>query len=240
MNASEVDLFRPARANRRQVLGGAAAGALLMLAGARAAWALSDDAEGLLTAARRNHGNAAARLLERGVNPNFVGADGQTPMTLALQLGSGTVFDALMASSATNVEFPNAHGETPLMIAAIRGNLDAVRRLVRVGAHVNRPQWTPLHYAAAGASDDQVAIVELLLDKQADINARSPNGTTPLMMAAQYGTDAVAKLLMARGADPHLKNQLGLTAADFARRVSRQALAEAIERYAQQVPVHTE
>ena len=62
--------------------------------------------------------------------------------------------------------------------------------------------------------------MELLLENHAYIDAESPNGTTPLMMAAHYGTPAAVKLLLEAGADPTLKNQLGLTAIDFARRAT--------------------
>jgi ankyrin repeat protein len=76
-----------------------------------------------------------------------------------------------------------------------------------------------LHYAATGG---QVALIQLLLEHHAYIDAESPNGTTPLMMAAQYGTLAAVKALLQAGADPTLKNQLGLTAEDFAIQAGRQ------------------
>ena len=48
------------------------------------------------------------------------------------------------------------------------------------------------------------------------------------MMAAQYGTREALQLLLEEGADPALKNQLGLTATDFALRVDRREAADAI------------
>jgi ankyrin repeat protein len=48
------------------------------------------------------------------------------------------------------------------------------------------------------------------------------------MMAAQYGSDAALKLLIEEGADPTIKNDLGLTALDFANRADRPATAEII------------
>ena len=50
-------------------------------------------------------------------------------------------------------------------------------------------------------------------------------GTTPVMMAAMYGSEASVKVLMARGADLKRKNDLGLTVADFADRAGRDKLA---------------
>jgi ankyrin repeat protein len=60
-----------------------------------------------------------------------------------------------------------------------------------------------------------------LLENYAYIDAQSPNGSTPLMMAAQYGTEATVKLLLEAGADPMLRNDLGLSAIDFAQRAER-------------------
>ena len=59
-------------------------------------------------------------------------------------------------------------------------------------------------------------MVRVLLQHHAYIDAPSPNGTTPLMMAAHYGNPLVTKLLLEEGADPRLKNDLGLSVLDFA------------------------
>lgn len=222
----------PVRARRRVVLAALAAGLWM---GAPLALAQSGDVADLFTAVVRDNGSTVARLLQKGVDPNVRDAKGQTPMVLALQQGNMNAFNALMASPRTNVEFRNSHDESPLMIAAIRGNHEAVVRLERQGAHVNKPKWTPLHYAASGTSDDQVRITDFLLEKHAFIDAQSPNGTTPLMIAAQYGTEGVVRLLIESDADPLMKNQLGMTAVDFAKRAGRDRLAAELQRYEQQV-----
>ena len=48
------------------------------------------------------------------------------------------------------------------------------------------------------------------------------------MMAAMYGNTSTLKLLVDEGADPTLKNQLGLTAVDFAQRADRKEMVELI------------
>ena len=111
------------------------------------------------------------------------------------------------------------------MMAALKGQVDLVKKLIERNADVNKTGWTPLHYAA---TNGHLAIIELLLENHAYIDAESPNGTTPLMMAAHYGSPAAVKLLLEAGADPGLKNQLGLTAADFAKRANRQDAADLI------------
>ncbi|MNC96496.1 Ankyrin repeats (3 copies) [compost metagenome] len=72
-------------------------------------------------------------------------------------------------------------------------------------------------------------MVELLLARGAPIDARSPNGTTPLMMAARYGAIDAADLLARRGADRTLRNDRGLNAADFAAGAGRDDLAQRLQ-----------
>lgn len=171
---------------------------------------------------------AITALLRRGFDPNTRNPQGQPGLILALQLGSLGAFSALMANRAVQVDARNPQDETPLMMAALKGHAAAARALLARGADVNKPGWTPLHYAATGTTAEQARIVALLLEQHAYIDAESPNGTTPLMMAAQYGTYDALQALLDAGADPALKNQLGLTAVDFAMRVGRIPAAERI------------
>ena len=184
--------------------------------------------EDFFVAILRDDDAAIAALLRRGFDPNTRDPKGQVGLTIALQNGSSKAFAALLASSQVNVEARIAQDESPLMMAALKGNLEAVKALLARDADVNKTGWAPLHYAASAGSRQHVAIIALLLENHAYIDATSPNGTTPLMMAAQYGSNEAVQLLLDEGADPTLKNQLGLTAADFALRVSRTESADKI------------
>ena len=114
------------------------------------------------------------------------------------------------------------------MMAAIKGQVDLAQALIARGADVNREGWTPLHYAVSAPSEDgsDLKMVALLLEHHAYIDAASPNGTTPLMMAAQYGTRSAVQLLIKEGADPAVKNQAGQTAKDFAERADRSEVVQ--------------
>ena len=171
-----------------------------------------------------------ADLLRRGFDPNARDARRQPAVVVALFKDSRKVAAVLLASRKLKVEARNAKDESPLMMAALRGNLAAARTLIARDADINKTGWTPLHYAASSGADDAPAMVALLLEHSAYIDAASPNGTTPLMMAAQYGKIDVARLLLREGADPTLKNQQGLTALDFARKAERDGLARDIIR----------
>jgi ankyrin repeat protein len=161
-------------------------------------------------------------LLERGFDPNTVSPQGQSPLYLALQVDSLKVAEVLWRHPTLQVDASNPLGETPLMMAALRGRIDWCERLVARGAAVNRSGWTPLHYAASGS---EPKVVEWLLARGAAVDALSPNGTTPLMMAAGYGPEAAADVLLQHGASVDKRNAAGMSAGDFARRAGRDGLA---------------
>jgi ankyrin repeat protein len=164
-------------------------------------------------------------LLVRGFDANTVNPQGQQGLYVALREPSLKAAQVLIDWPKTDVNILNIKGESPLMLAALKGHKNLVEKLIKKGADVNKTGWTPLHYAA---SSGQLSIISLLLENSAYIDAESPNGTTPLMMAAMYGTPAAVKLLLQEGADVQLKNQQGLTALQFGQRGNRPDSVEAI------------
>lgn len=209
---------------RRTALVGLAALALGLVAPHATAGAYEDFFE----AVRRDDDRTINALLRRGFDPNTRDPKGQVGLTIALQNDALKAFAALLAARNVKVEARNAQDESPLMMAAIKGNVEAVRALIARNADVNKTGWTPLHYAASAGKPEHTQIIALLLENHAYIDAASPNGTTPLMMAAHYGSVESTQLLLAEGADPTLRNQLGLTAADFALRAGRTEAAARI------------
>ena len=165
-------------------------------------------------------------LLQRGFDPNTVNPEGVPALMLAVREPSLKVAELLAAHPDTKTEVRNAKDESVLMLAALKGYLPLVQKLVNNDADVNKTGWTPLHYAASAG---HVPVIAHLLDHSAYIDAESPNGTTPLMMAAMYGSPEAVKHLIQAGADLTIKNQLGLTALDFAIRGQRQNAKELIE-----------
>lgn len=164
-----------------------------------------------------NQDNAAvvADLVQRGFDPNTIDPNGQYGFLLALRLKSLNVAKFLATVPQTEVEVRSAQDESPLMLAALRGYTEICRILIERDADVNKPGWGPLHYAATGG---HVEVMRLLIENHAYIDAESPNGSTPLMMAAMYGTVEAVQFLLDAGADVLLKNELGLSAVDFARK----------------------
>lgn len=184
--------------------------------------------EDFFKAIELDNAGALTRLLGRGMDPNTRDPKGQPALIVALRGDSHNAAAALIAARGLKPEERNVKDESALMLAALRGNLSAARALIALDADVNKTGWTPLHYAASCTTPDAAAMVTLLLEEHAYIDAASPNGTTPLMMAVRYGQGDVARLLVEEGADPTLRNELGLTALDFARQADRADMVELV------------
>jgi ankyrin repeat protein len=162
------------------------------------------------------------RLLARGFDPNTPNEKGVPGILVALQSESTKSAMLLAKHPKTNLNANNSVNETPLMLAAINNQLDLAKVLISRGADVNRPGWTPLHYAAAKGHRE---MMRLLLENEAYIDSESANGTTPLMMAAYYAQPLAVKLLLEEGADPTLLNAANASALDMALSQDRQQSA---------------
>lgn len=116
---------------------------------------------------------------------------------------------------------PNAplgeDGMTPLLLAARIGEDSLVKSLLARGAdpaHTDSEGWTALHWAV---HENQEAAARVLLDHAAAlVNTPDAAGATPLMHAAEAGSEALARLLLERGADKNAVNRDGLSALTLA------------------------
>ena len=164
--------------------------------------------------------------LEAGLDPNALADRIGTGLMVAAWRGDIPMMELLVARGA-DVNFANALGERALMHAAWRGQTAAVKWLLARGARVNGEpmHWSALHYAVFAGHGE---IAELLLQSGADINARSTNGSSVLMMAVYEGHEALARRLLARGADPSLKNDRGDGALEWAFKFNRLSIARLV------------
>ena len=90
---------------------------------------------------------------------------------------------------------------------------------------VDEKGLTLLHLAVAGK--DNVDVVEFLIAKGADVNAkRKGSGDTPLHWAVQFDNIEIVKLLIARGADVQATNDKGSTPLDIAKFADNSAIIE--------------
>jgi cytochrome c len=94
----------------------------------------------------------------------------------------------------------------PLHVAASQSKCEIAKLLLAHGADVNATgayecDSTPLHVAAIGYQPEVFAMVKLLLQAGADVNALTSDGRSPLWLAYIYDLGRIGTLLLAHGAD---------------------------------------
>ncbi len=122
------------------------------------------------------------------------------------------------AGMSPNVTTDNG---SPLVTAAVTGNLEIVKLLVEKGADVNikstdKGDLTPLFGGILGNGKEKQDTIKFLLDKGADVNARFVSKgfeATPLMMAASQKDTEIVRLILAKKPDIHAVDaNTGITA----------------------------
>jgi len=93
-------------------------------------------------------------------------------------------------------------GETPLMTAAHSGNVDVVKLLLAHDANVNAKENTRGQTALMlSVAENHEDVARVLIENHADVKARSKNRFTAFQFAVQQGNLAIARMLLAAGAD---------------------------------------
>jgi ankyrin repeat protein len=130
---------------------------------------------------------------------------GRTRGSLVSLLALGVLVAAISAPDA------------PIADAAMRGDLEAVRTLLKQGAEVNAAQgdgMTALHWAAEQGNVD---MAKILVFAGAEVDAETRLGAhTPLHVAAESGSGEVVKVLVDAGANVKATTNTGVTPLHFA------------------------
>jgi ankyrin repeat protein len=178
-------------------------------------------ATALYFAAEGGRTPVAQRLIERGADVKFTGRSGISPVAAAAYAGNDAIVEALLANGADE-RAPDETGKPPIVYAAAGARLDIVKRLLARKMDINAryPNNLTLLMWAAGPDEKvpearAIEVVTYLLDAGAHIDDRDDRGRTALMIAAEGGHAEIANLLLARNADPALRDKAGKRAADL-------------------------
>lgn len=157
-------------------------------------------------------------LTEGGFDPNKydLGA-ADHPLLKAARHGDIEMATYLLEKGA-DINVKDWKGNSTLSLAAWEGKIEMAKFLINKGVDVdarNEHNWNALMQAIHQGHQD---LVEILIEKGSDVNAvDEEQGATPLILAAHFCLERIAKLLLENGADKTMKNKKGETAADTAR-----------------------
>jgi ankyrin repeat protein len=150
----------------------------------------SEFNEKLLEASRKGDAGELKSAILKGADINTKDDYGRAALHTAAENGYREVVELLLASGADI----NTRGEcniTPAELAWHKHE-DIFKLLLAKGADIS-----PLHSAVDAGN---LSAVEGLIQKGADVNTRTPYGTTPLGVAALKGFKDIAELLIEHGA----------------------------------------
>jgi hypothetical protein len=162
-------------------------------------------------------------FLNSAADINTRDKEGATPLMWAVDEGALGIAEVLLNTGA-KVDVKDNDGRTPLMVAAFRGYLELAKLLLAKGANIKARDIlgeTVLMHAAAGRNLDvkyfrrqrngaavveyadsggTIDVINLLIEKGADVNAKSAKGQTALSIASKVGLRQIVRTLEAHGA----------------------------------------
>jgi len=146
--------------------------------------------------------------------------------------GNSTFVKVLIILDA-DVNAKNQLGWTPLFVAAHTSHEKVVQLLIIKGAKIDPKGVTPsgdtlLHATARGGIKN---LVEQLIHKGADVNAKNKAGETPLFWAVDKSQGKVVQLLIAKGADVNTKDEKEETPLQLAIRIGHKETADLLRKH---------
>lgn len=156
-------------------------------------------------------------LLAAGAKVSVVDRWGSTPLHQLANNSRTTAATMLLDTGEIDLALRTQSGLSVLDNAAREGDYELVRSLLQRGADCAKTapgDDSALHWAVRAEKDDNLyAIVELLLEKGCDVNARNGHGCTPLhtYLSLKRGKENVVRLLLSRGADINVQDNDGDT-----------------------------
>jgi len=171
-------------------------------------------------AAKHNYASSIKYLIEANADVNARDRKNNTPLHLALLRHAPCIQTIkYLVDHGAMINSVNNEGSTPLHLAVNKNSIQIAKYLIELGAPVNPVDSygrTPLHIAAIVNYDSDISMIQYLVESGAFIDAKDGFGNTPLHLASEYEStlDAV-KYLLDHGADKHIVNKDGLTAAKY-------------------------
>ena len=136
-------------------------------------------------------------------------APSATALFQAIRNGEAAAVQKLLKSGA-DLQSRNEAGDTPLMAAALNADVAALELLLKAGADANATNQAGVTALMRAATFEDKTRV--LVEKGAEVKARSKMGNTAIILAARKpGNSRTVTFLLDRGADPNATNDFSAT-----------------------------
>jgi hypothetical protein len=146
------------------------------------------------------------------------GKYGCTQLNYFASEGMTESVNRMLLMKGIEIESKDIFGNTPLILAALKGHIEICKLLLDHGAKIESKgnvDATPLFGAC---QEGHLSVISLLIARGADIEASNMYGVRPLHVAAQQGHLKIVKALFARHVDMNAFTNNGQTALGSARR----------------------
>lgn len=155
----------------------------------------------------------------------------------AVMQGDRPAFDRLLPQA--NLQFQTSHHRTLLHAAAVGGNLEIMRQLLKNNINVNAKDTLGDTSLQIATENNLTGIVRLLLAQRADPSVQNQAQETPLLTALESGYIDVAQQLITHGANVNVFNRNSRTPLSLAASLSHLGLIkQLLERGASVKPTH--
>ncbi len=161
-------------------------------------WQDGDGATLLHHAVYAGHEELAKWLLDRGAHVNHGDVEGYRPLHVAVLHGRNRLVELLLDNGA-DAQTRNDDGDTCLIHAAQAGHHQIAPMLLDKGASIDARSASTGRTALFYALRD-LEVLQLLIQRGADLNAEDRGGVTSLSLAVERGLSDAADILRQHGA----------------------------------------
>ena len=138
----------------------------------------------------------------------------------------------LFISAGIDVNARDETGTPMLNIAVRNDNLSFAKKIIELGADINAVSEDRGYTAVMDAVwRGNIELTKLLISKKADLNTISKEGQNNLVLAVGADRDKIVKLLAENGADPDVKDMMGMSAYGYATLFKKEAIVEILKPY---------
>lgn len=145
----------------------------------------------------------------------------------------------MFVDAGMDVNCRDSNGTPMICIAARSDRVDRIKWLLENGADINAVSKDRGYSATMDAvwkNNDET--VKVLVSHGANLNFISRDGQSVLVLAVGTGNAKVVELLAKYGADPDVKDQMGMSARQYAKLFKKPAMVEAFEKYSKPDPAN--